>query len=313
MQPQLSSSKAKFQKQWGSIRKNWLLYLFLLPCLAYIIIFNYIPLYGIQIAFKDFRAVTGIWGSPLADPWFKYFLRFFDSYQFTTLLYNTLSLSIYQLLASFPLPIILALLINYTTIPKLKKFSQTVTFAPHLISVVVMTGMLIVFTSSNGLFNQLLKLLGGAPVNFLGREDLYQPIYVWSTVWQHVGYNAIIYIAALSGVNDELHEAAIVDGANKLKRIWHIDIPAILPTMVILLILNVGNLMNIGFEKSYLLQNNLNLGRSEIISTYVYKVGIQGAQYSYATAVGLFNNIINFILLLTVNRISRKVSGNSLW
>lgn len=305
--------KTKFQKQWGDICKNWLLYLFLFPCLMYVVVFNYIPLYGIQIAFKDFRAVLGIWGSPFADPWYANFARFFDSYQFTTLLYNTLSLSIYQLLASFPLPIILALLLNYTTMPKLKKLAQTMTFAPHLISVVVIAGMLVVFCGSNGLFNQILHLFGISPIAFLGSSKLYQSVYVWSSVWQHTGYHAIIYVAALTSVSDELHEAAIMDGANKLKRIWHIDLPAIMPTMIILLIMSLGSLMSIGFEKSLLLQNSLNLERSEIISTYVYKIGLQGAQYSYATAIGLFNNIINFILLLTVNRIARNVSGNSLW
>ncbi len=303
----------RFQTAWKSIRKNWLLYLFLLPSVAYVIIFNYIPLYGIQIAFKDFFATAGVWGSPFADPWYKHFLRFFNSYQFTTLLYNTVSLSLYQLFANFPLPIILALLLNYTTMPKLKKFAQTLTFAPHLISIVVMAGMLVVFCSSGGLFNQLLKLCGLPPMEFLASAKWYQSVYVWSSVWQHTGYHAIIYIAALTSVSDELHEAAIVDGANKFKRIWHIDLPAILPTMVILLIMNVGNLMSIGFEKSLLLQNSLNLERSEIIATYVYKVGIQGAQYSYATAIGLFNNIINFILLISVNRIARNLSGNSLW
>ncbi len=306
-------SKRKFLKLKGDIVKNWLLYLFLLPCLTYIILFNYIPLYGIQIAFKDFRAVLGIWGSPFADPWFSHFARFFNSYQFTTLLYNTLSLSIYQLLVSFPLPIILALVLNYTTMPKLKKMAQTMTFAPHLISVVVIAGMLVVFCGSNGLFNQILQLFGIAPIAFLGSASIYQSVYVWSSVWQHTGYQAVIYVAALTSVNDELHEAAIVDGANKLKRIWHIDLPAIMPTMIILLIMNVGSLMSVGFEKSLLLQNSLNLERSEIISTYVYKIGLQSAQYSYATAIGLFNNIISFILLLTVNRIARKVSGNSLW
>lgn len=296
---------------WKNIHKNWILYLFLLPCLTYIIIFNYIPLYGIQIAFKDFRASLGITGSPWVG--WKHFENFFNSYQFGTLLRNTLSLSVYQLIATLPLPVFLALLLNYTTMPGLKRFAQTSTYAPHLISVVVMAGMLIVFSGQNGLFNQLLKLFGIEPIAFLGRADMYQSMYVWSTVWQRTGYNAVIYIAALSGVSDELHEAAIVDGANKLKRIWHIDIPAILPTMVILIIMNVGNLMGIGFEKSFLLQNNLNLERSEIIATYVYKIGIQGAQYSYATAIGLFNNIINFALLVTVNKIAKKLSGSSLW
>jgi putative aldouronate transport system permease protein len=211
------------------------------------------------------------------------------------------------------MPIILALLINYTTFPKLRKIAQTVTYAPFLISTVVMVGMLLAFLDSNGVINQFLGLLGIAPVRFIGNSSMFQSIYVWSDVWQKIGWNSIIYIAVLVGVNQELHEAATVDGANKLQRIWHIDLVTLLPTAVVLLIMNLGSVMNIGFEKVYLMQNNMNLGVSEIISTYVYKVGIQGAQYSYATAIGLFNNIINFILLVIVNRAARIFTGNSLW
>lgn len=302
---------SRMSNNWNKIRKNWVLYLFLLPCLAYIIVLNYAPMYGIQIAFKDFKASLGILGSPWVG--LKHFYNFFGSYQFGALLYNTLALSIYQLAATIPLPIFLALLLKYTTFPKLKKTAQTATYAPHLISVVVMAGMLTVFCSQTGLFNQLLGLFGIDPIQFLGQEKLYRSVYVWSTVWQRTGFNAVIYIAALAGVSHELHEAAIVDGANKIKRVIHIDIPAIMPTMIILTILNLGNLMGIGFEKSFLLQNSLNLGSSEIISTYVYKIGILGAQYSYATAIGLFNNMINFILLISVNHISKKLTNNSLW
>ncbi len=244
---------------------------------------------------------------------FKHFESFFNSYQFKDLLYNTLTLSFYQLVATIPMPVILALLLNYTTVPWLKKLTQSSTFAPHLISVVVMCGMLNTFSSSTGLFNILLKQFGLEPISFLGIPSLYQTMYVMSGVWQRTGYNAVIYIAALSSVSEDLHEAAIVDGASKLKRVWYIDIPSILPTMVILIIMAVGNLMSIGFEKSLLLQNDLNLARSEIISTYVYKVGIQGAQYSLSTAVSLFNNIINFILLISVNKASKALSGSSLW
>ena len=298
---------------WTRIKKNWILYLFFLPCFIYIILFSYAPLYGIQIAFRDFKGVLGIWGSPWVG--FKHFENFFNSYQFWDLLKNTLSLSFFQLIFTIPMPIVLALLLNYCNWPWLKKLSQSSTFAPHLISVVVMAGMLSNFSSQNGLFNQIaMKVFGAAePISFLGRADLYQPMYIASTVWQRTGYNAVLYIAALSSVSSELHEAAIVDGATKLKRIWHIDLPTIMPTIVILLIMGIGNIMGIGFEKSLLLQNDLNLARSEIISTYVYKVGINGAQYSYATAIGLFNNIINFSLLIFVNKISGKLSGSSLW
>ncbi len=298
-------------KRWNQISKNWLLYLFLVPALIYLIIFDYAPLYGIQIAFKDFRGALGIWGSPWVG--FKHFISFFESYQFSTLLFNTITLSLYQLLVTIPMPLILALLLNYTTIPWLKKIAQSSSFAPHLISVVVLCGMLATFSGSNGLFNIIRNLFGLDSFNFLGKEGLFQTIYVLSTAWQRTGYNAVIYIAALSSVSEELHEAATVDGASKIKRVWHIDIPSILPTMVILIIMAVGNLMSVGFEKTFLLQNDLNLGRSEIISTYVYKVGIQSAQYSLATAIGIFNNIINFILLISVNKISNKLSGSSLW
>ena len=293
------------------ILRNWVLYLFLVPCITYISIFNYAPMYGIIMAFKNFKPSLGIWGSPWYG--FNHFQRFFGSYQVWDLFRNTITLSLYQIIASFPLPILLALILNYTTIPKLKKIGQTATYAPHLISVVVLAGMLIVFCSPRGLFNQILGIFGVNPSPLLGNSSLYQSIYVWSTVWQRTGYNAVLYIAALTAVSDELHEAATIDGANKFQRVWHIDIPAILPTIMILLIMSVGNLMSIGFEKSFLLQNDLNLGRSEIIATYVYKIGIQSAQYSYATAIGMINNVINFALLVTVNRISRHLTGNSLW
>lgn len=306
--PDLYDRKKGLKKK---IFSNWVLYLFLIPCLTYVAIFNYAPMYGIIMAFKNFKPSLGIWGSPWVG--FAHFERFFGSYQFTDLVKNTITLSMYQIAAGFPLPILLALLLNYTTSPKLRKIGQTATYAPHLISVVVLAGMLIVFCSPRGLFNQILSLFGVKPSALLGSTKLYQSIYVWSTAWQRTGYNAVLYIAALTAVSDELHEAATIDGANKFQRVWHIDIPAILPTIMILLIMNVGNLMSIGFEKSFLLQNNLNLGRSEIIATYVYKIGIQSAQYSYATAIGIFNNVINFVLLLTVNRISNRLTGNGLW
>ncbi len=300
-----------FKKMIEIIKRNWVLYLFLLPCLLYVIIFNYAPMYGIIIGFKEFKPALGIWNSEWVG--LTHFQRFFESYQFGALLSNTITLSFYLIVASFPFPIILALILNYTTFPALKKIAQTATYAPRLISVVVTAGMLIIFCSPNGLFNQIGALFGLKPAALLGKENLYQSIYVWSSIWQRTGYQAVIYIAALTSVSGELHEAAVVDGASKLKRIWHIDLPAIMPTIIILLIMNVGNVMSIGFEKSYLLQNDLNLGRSEIIATYVYKAGIRNAQYSYATAIGLFNNIINLTLLVTVNKVSRTLSGKSLW
>ena len=303
--------KSKMQRKWMLMKRNWLLYVFVVPCLLYILIFHYLPLYGIQMAFKDFNAYDGIWGSPWVG--FAHFNRFFQSVQFWSLIRNTLALSLYQLVVGFPMPILLALMLNYTSLKRTKRLVQTVTYAPHLISTVVIVGMLIAFTSSSGLFNQLLAIFGKEPILFMGKSSLFRSLYVWSDVWQNTGWSAIIYIAVLTSVNQELHEAAIVDGASILRRIWHIDLVAILPTAIILLIMNLGSVMNLGFEKAFLMQNSMNLDASEIISTYVYKIGIQSTQYSYATAIGLFNNIINFILLISVNRIARSVSGTSLW
>jgi len=300
------------KRRWINIKKNYMLYLFILPSLAYLIIFNYAPLYGIQIGFKNFSAGLGIWGSPWVG--FDHFKRFFQSYHFWALLRNTITLSLYGLIAGFPIPIILALLLNYSPSTRLKKIVQTTTYAPHFISTVVLVGILMVFLSPrSGVINQFIKMFGGDPVLFMGRADLFSHIYVWSGVWQGSGWASIIYIAVLSNVDQEQHEAAIVDGANKLHRIWHIDIPAIVPTMMILLILNVGRILSVGFEKAFLMQTDANLAASEIISTYVYKIGIQSAQYSYSTAIGLFNNVINVVILVMVNKLSGKLTGSSVW
>lgn len=307
---QKNRQKTSWKKKLNSIARNWVLYLFLLPTLIYLLIFHYWPLYGIQIAFRNFKPTKGIWGSQWVG--MKYFEKFFNSYMFKDLLTNTIVLSVYQIVASFAFPIILALLLNYCVSNRLRKLTQMVTYAPHFISTVVLVGMLNVFLSDSGIINQLLNLLGLRSVPFLSDAGMFRHIYVWSHIWQRTGYNSVIYIAALAGVSPELHEAAIVDGANKLQRIMHIDLPAILPTAIILLIMSTGNMLSLGFEKVYLMQNDLNLGVSEIISTYVYRIGLINAQYSYSTAIGLFNNVINLIVLLTVNKIADKVSGTSL-
>lgn len=295
------------------LKKNWALYLFVAPSILYVLIFNYIPLYGIQLAFKEFSAADGIWGSRWIG--LAQFERFFTSYQFWTLLKNTLVLSLYSLCMNFPVPIVLALLLNYSVNLRFKKFTQTVTYAPYFISVVVLVGMINVFFSPQGPVNQILRLFGVTQetVLFMGNVSYFKHLFVLSGVWKQAGWGSIIYIATLAGVSPELHEAAIVDGANKLDRILHIDLPTIMPTAVIMLIMNVGQIMSLGFEKAFLLQNDINIEVSEIISTYVYKVGIQNAQYSYSTAIGLFNNVVNFILLITVNRVSKRLSGSSLW
>ena len=296
----------------GSIRDNWDLYIFILPALAYFVIFHYGPMYGVQIAFKDFMPTRGIMGSPWAG--LKHFQRFFETYLFWTVLRNTIVLAFYQLAASFPIPIILALMMNQARRRWFKKTVQTVTYAPHFISIVVLVGMMSVLLSPRaGIVNQMIRGLGGETVFFMARARYFRHLYVWSGVWQTTGWSSIVYLAALSTISPDLHEAAIVDGATKLQRIWHIDLPSILPTAVVLLILSAGNVMRLGFEKAFLMQSALNLEVSEIIQTYVYKLGLLNAQFSLSAAVGLFNNIINLTLLLSVNSIARRVGQTSLW
>lgn len=294
------------------LMKNKTLYIMILPVTLYFIIFSYWPMYGVQIAFKNFNAAKGIMGSPWVG--FYHFERFFRSYHFVNLIRNTITLNVYQLIASFPAPIILALLLNEVTNNKFKRVVQTVTYAPHFLSTVVIAGMLTTFLSPRtGIVNHLIEALGGERIYFMGEPFWFKHVYVWSGVWQHTGWNAIIYLATLTSVDQQLHEAAIIDGANKIQRIWYINIPTIMPTVIILLILNLGQIMNVGFEKVFLLQNDLNMKSSDVISTYVYRMGLLGAQYSFSAAVGLFNSIINFILIIIVNYISRKVSEVSLW
>lgn len=297
---------------WKQMKRHWQLYILILPALIYFLVFCYAPMYGIQLAFKDYNALLGITKSPWVG--FDHFIRFFRSYQFEKLLKNTISLSLWQLILGFPIPVILALSLNYARNAKFKRFVQTITYAPHFISIVVLVGMLnIFFAIKGGIVNQIITAFGGEAILFMGKEKYFQPLFVGSGIWQNMGWNAIIYLATLSGVSPELHEAAVMDGASKIKRVLHIDLPSILPTIIIMLILNFGQLMGIGFEKAYLMQNSLNMGKSEIIATYVYKIGLIDAQYGFATAVGLFNSIINFILLIVVNKISSKVSETSLW
>lgn len=291
---------------------NWQLWLLLLPALAWLIVFCYAPMYGVQIAFKDYKVKLGISGSPWAG--MKYFNQFFTTSIAVKSIRNTLLLSLYSLLWCFPIPILFALLLNMLRNQRYKKFVQTISFAPHFVStVVVVTMMNIMFAPSNGWVNKIITSLGFDEVLFMTRPEYFRSMYIGSSLWQDMGFNAIVYIAALAGVSPELHEAAIVDGASKLKRLIHIDIPCILPTVIIMFILSVGNLFSVGYEKAYLMQGSLNTEVSEIISTYVYKVGLQGAQYSFSSAVGLFNSVVNLVLLLAVNTISRKVSETSLF
>lgn len=304
--------RIRYREALRRIKRHWQLYLVLLLPMAYLLVFRYWPMYGVQIAFRDFNAAEGIAGSPWVG--FMHFERFFNSYRFWDLLRNTVGISFYSLLAGFPLPIILAIAVNEARRYYFKKTVQMVTYAPHFISTVVMVGIILQFLDPRiGLINKAIAALGGTPTNYIGKADLFQSIYVWSGVWQGMGYASIIYIAALSSIDPQLEEAAVIDGASRLQKIWYIDLPGILPTAVILLILNVGQIMNVGFEKIYLMQNPLNLTTSEVISTYVYKVGLLRAQYSFSAAVGLFNSVIDLILLVVVNQIARRVGETSLW
>ena len=298
--------------RWYKAKRNYQLYLFILPVCLYFIVFHYLPMYGVIIAFKNFSPVLGFNGSPWIG--FDHFERFFSSPQFWKLLGNTLILSVYSLAAGFPLPIMLAIALHYVPNQAFKKVIQTVTYAPHFISVVVIVGMVTMFLSPrNGIVNHILGLFDIKPIFFMTSPDFFSSIYVWSGIWQNVGWSSIIYLAALSTVDTSLHESAKIDGAGIWTRIWHIDIKGIAPTIIILLILDMGNIMTVGFEKVFLMQNALNLTSSEIISTYVYKVGIIGGQFSFSTAVGLFNSAVNFIMLILVNKFARKIGETSLW
>lgn len=311
-----SATRAPSRRRIGparkSLRLHWQLYLLIIPPLAYFVIFKYIPMSNAVIAFKNYNPVMGIWGSPwvgmaninsvLANP------------VFATLVTNTFILSAYVVVASFPIPIILALALNELRQGIFKRSVQLITFAPYFISTVVVVSMTILMLSPRlGLVNRGLGFFGIGATDFMGNPNYFRHIYVWSDVWQTAGYSAVIYLATLSSIDPSQYEAAKIDGASRLRKIWHIDIPGIMPTAVIILVLAVGNIMSIGFEKAYLLQNPLNLSTSEIIATFVYKTGLLNADFSVATAVGLFNSAINLVLLLLVNAIVKRLTGGGLW
>ncbi len=307
---------SKVKKKKGHIfqvlKRDMSLWMFCLPGIVLTFIFSYVPMYGIQLAFRRYNGRAGIWDSPWVGLY--YFKRFFESPYFDSTIRNTLVLSLYGLIVSFPIPIILALMLNSFRHKRYRKVIQTVTYAPNFISTVVMCGMIILFLSpSVGVINNIMNFFGLDPLNFMAKKEYWRHIYVWTGVWQSTGWSSVIYFAALSGISPELHEAGRCDGATKLQLIRHIDIPSILPTATILLIMNCGSILSVGFEKAYLLQNNLNLTVSEIISTYVYKVGLINNDISYSTAIGLFNTLINLVMLVAVNKAADKLSGNSLW
>lgn len=295
-------------------KKNWDLYLMLFLPLLYIVIFKYFPMYGVQMAFRDYNVFKGMLNSPWVG--FKYFRQFFSSSEFARLIGNTLTISIYGLLAGMVFPIILALVLNYLTHLRFKKVVQTVTYAPYFISTTVMVSIILNFLAINsGPVNSFLQSIGLEQIDFLADPNKFAHVYVWSGIWQCTGYNAIIYIATLSGVDPTLHEAAVVDGANKFQRVWHIDLPSIKSTIIILMIMSMGSVLATGFEKIYLMQNNLNIRSSEVIDTYVYKIGLASpiANYSYPTAIGLFQSLIGMVLIIGTNIFARKVGEESLW
>ncbi|MCM3700521.1 sugar ABC transporter permease [Paenibacillus macerans] len=295
----------------GRVKRNGGLYLLLLPAFVLTLLFAYKPMYGVLIAFKDYSPALGIGGSPWAG--FKHFEKFFNSYQFSTTIKNTIVISLYSI-ATFPIPIVLALMVNQMRAGRFRRFFQTVSYMPHFISTVVMVGlMLILLSPSTGLVGNLYKLFGAEAPDLIGSAAGFSSLYVWSDVWQHVGWDSIIFIAALSTVDPSLYEAATVDGASRWHKIRYIDLPMLMPTAITLLILRVGGLLGVGFEKVYLMQNDLNITASEILSTYIYKIGLLSSQYSFSSAVNLFNTVINFLLLILVNQISKKYSENSLW
>ncbi|MFB5660405.1 ABC transporter permease [Alteribacillus sp. HJP-4] len=307
-----SKTKTKLSKRkFRNIKKNWVLYLFLLPAILTVFIFNYLPMYGVIIAFKDFSPIKGIMGSEWVG--FTHFTRFMQSPNFLQIFSNTVKLSAYELLIGFPVPIILALMLNQVRRARVKKNIQLIIYAPHFISVVVIGGMIFMFLSPAGPLNALLTFFLDRPISFMSEPEYFRTIFVASGVWQAAGFSSIIYVAALSNSDPQLHDAAVIDGASLLQRIWHIDIQVLKPVMAVLFILAIGGIMAVGFEKAYLLQTDRNLPASEIIETYVYKRGLQAADWSFGAAIGLFLSVINLMLLVTANQIVKKLKGESLF
>ncbi len=295
-----------------NLKKSYQLYLLLLPSAVLLFCFAYLPMVGIIIAFQDYSPALGIAGSKFVG--MKNFMQYFRSYQFGVTIKNTLILSIYSILVGFPLPILLALMCNQMRTKMFKKVFQVITYLPHFISTMVMCGLILIFLSpSSGLFANIAKLIGAEFPNLMANAQGFKHVYVWSDIWQHLGWDSIIYLAALAGIDPTYYEAATVDGASTLQKIKFIDIPMILPTAMVLLILRAGSILGIGFEKVFLLQNVQNILSSEIISTYVYKMGMQSMQYSLSTAIGLFNTVVNVIVLLLVNLMSKKLTESSLF
>jgi putative aldouronate transport system permease protein len=314
LQKPRTASRNRWLFYWKRFRRSGQLYLLLALPLIWLAVFQYYPMYGAQIAFRNFLPGDNIWQADWVG--LANFQRFFQSVMFGRLLKNTIGISLYSLVVGFPIPIIFALSLNQLKNGLFKQSVQMVSYAPYFISTVVLVGMLLQFLDlRHGPVNLIIQALGGIPIHFMGESSMFQSIYVWSGVWQYTGFNTVIYLAALSTIDPALHEAAVVDGANRLQRIWNIDLPGILPTAVTLLILNMGQVINVGFEKVYLMQNPLNTTISEVISTYVYKIGLIGGitNYSYASAIGVFNSIIGLVLLVVANQLMKTFTETSLW
>lgn len=291
---------------------NWQLYLLMLLIMTYFILFKYVPMYGLRMAFMDFNPVLGFGKSRFVG--LKYFEKLISGPYFGTIVKNTVTISVYSIIAGWPFPILFALMVNLLPGEKTRRAVQTIAYAPHFISMVVIVGMLKLFLSpSSGVVNAVITALGGEPINFFAKPRMFPSLYVWSGIWQNTGWNAVIYIAALAGIDPKLHEAATIDGASRFQRILHIDLPGILPTVVILTIMSFANIMSVGFEKIYLMQNDLNLSASEVISTYSYKVGLEQMQYSFSAAVSMFNSVITFAMLMLMNALSKRLTSISLW
>lgn len=302
----------RWQRFWRYLQSNYQLYLLILPALLCVILFSYVPMYGIQIAFKDFRPAQGIAGSQWVG--MEHFVRFLRTPLFVRVVRNTLGISLYSLLVGFPVPILLAIMINEVRSRWFQKTVQMITYAPYFISTVAMCGMLLLFLKKDtGVINALVEFLGGTRTDLINRPELFWSIYVWSGVWQGMGWSSIIYIAALTSVDETIVEAALIDGANRMQKIIHIDLPTIRPTIIILLIMNVGSLLNVGYEKTLLLQTSLNMDTADVISTYTYRLGVLQGQYDYTTAIGLFNQVINAILLVLVNWVAGRLGDTRLW
>ena len=311
MKNKIRAYGVRFRKD---MKKYWMAYLMVLPVVIYFLLFKYKPLYGLLIAFKNYRPGRGVFGSSwAANHGLKHFIDFFTSYYFWRLLRNTLTISIGSLIFSFPAPIILALVLNELKNQKFKRIVQTVSYLPHFISLVVVCGMIQQFVSADGFITQFLQLFGYPDQSLLSDKNLFAPIYIISGIWTGVGWGSIIYLAALSGIDGELYDAAKSDGAGRWKQTLHVTLPGISGTIITMFLLRIGNIMSVGYEKVMLLYNPGIYETSDVISTYVYRIGLESGQYSYSTAVGMFDNVVNFIIIFIFNKISKKVTDVGLW